>query len=73
MSVDTPYRAEDPNIVNLRDRRRGFHFRAMFHIANVMPLGDRCFISRLAVKFQSGLFGRFGDSVEVRLRRFFPS
>ena len=37
MSVDTPYRAEDPTIVNLRDCRRGFHFRAMFHIANVMP------------------------------------
>ena len=51
MSMDTPYRAEDPTIVNLRDRRRGFHFRAMFHIANVMPLADRCFNSRLLIPY----------------------
>ena len=46
---------------------------AIFHIANVMPLGDRCYISRKAVQFQSGLFGGFGDPAEVPLRRFLPS
>ena len=73
MSVDTPCKAEDPTIVKLRDCRRGFHFCAIFHIANVMPLADRCSISRLAVQFQSGLFGGFGDPLEVTLRRFLPS
>ena len=67
MSVDTPCKTEDPTIVDLRDCRRGFHFRAIFHIANVMPLADHCSISRLAVQFQSGLFGDFGDTVEVTL------
>ena len=73
MSVDTLCKTEDPTIVDLRDCSRGFHFCAIFHIANVMPLADRCSISRLAVQFQSGLFGGFGDTVEVTLRRFLPS
>ena len=73
MSVETPSKTEEPTIVNLRDCSRGFHFCAIFHIANVMPLADRCSISRLAVEFQSGLFGGFGDPVEVTLRRFLPS
>ena len=63
-------KTEDPTIVNLRDCSRGFYFCATLHIANVMPLADRCSISRLAVHFQSGLFGGFGDPVEVTLRRF---
>ena len=73
MSVDTSCKTEDPTIVDLRDCSRGFHFCAIFHIANVMPLADRCSISRLAVQFQSGLFGGFGDPVEVTLCRFLPS
>ena len=73
LSVDTPCKTEDPTVVNLRDCSRGFHFCAIFHITNVMPLADRCSISRLAVHFQSGLFDGFGDPVEVALRRFFPS
>ena len=73
MSVDTPCKTEDPTIVDLRDCSRGFNFCAIFHIANVMPLADRCSMSRLAVQFQSGLFGGFGDPVEVTLRRFLPS
>ena len=52
MSVDTPYSTEYPTIVNLRDCRRCFHFRAIFHIANVMPPADPCSISRLAVQFR---------------------
>ena len=67
------YRTEEPTIINLRDCRRGFHFRAIFYIANVMPPADRCSISRLAVQFQFGLFGGFGDPVEVTLRRLLPS
>ena len=51
MSVDTPYSTEYQTIVNLRDCRRCFHFRAIFHIANVMPPADPCSISRLAVQF----------------------
>ena len=51
MSVDTPYSTKYPTIVNFRDYRRCFHFRAIFHIANVMPLADRCSISRPAVQF----------------------
>ena len=51
MSVDTPCKTEDPTIVDLRDCSRGFHFCAIFHIANVMPLADRCSISRLGVEF----------------------
>ena len=78
-------KTEDPTIVNLRDCSRGFHFCAIFHIAKVMPLADRCSISPLPVKsffyfttnydftFQSGLYGGFGDPVEVTLRRFLPS
>ena len=73
MSVDTPCKTEDPTIVDLRDCSRGFLFCAIFHIANVMPLADYCSISRLAVQFQSGLFGGFADPVEVTLRRFLPS
>ena len=73
LSVDTPCKTEDPTIVNLRDCNRGFHFSAIFHIANVMPLADRCSISRLTVQFQSGLFGGFNDPVEVTLRWFLPS
>ena len=72
-SVDTPCKTEDRIIVDLRDYSRGFHFYAIFHIANVMPLADHCSISRLAVKFQSSLFGGFADPVEVTLRRFLPS
>ena len=53
MSVDTPCEREDPSIVNLGNCSGGFHFCAVFHIANVMPLGDRCSISRLAVQFRS--------------------
>ena len=73
MSVDAPYKTEDPTIVKLRDCSRGFRFRAIFHVANVMPPVDRCSISRLAFQFQFGLFGGFGDPVEVTLRRFLPS
>ena len=73
MSVDAPYRTEDPTIVNLRDCSRGFHFRVIFHIASVMPPADHCSISRLAVQFQFGLFGGFGDPIEVTLRWFLPS
>ena len=70
MSVDAPYKTEDPTIVNLRDCSRGFHFRAIFH---VMAPVDRCSISSLVVQFQFGIFGGFGDPVEVTLRRFLPS
>ena len=73
LSVDTPCKTEDPTVANLRDCSRGFHFCAIFPIANVMPLADRCSISRLAAQFQSGLFGAFGDPVEVKLRRFLLS
>ena len=51
MSVDTPYSTEYPTIVKFRDCRRCFHFRAIFHIAIVMPPADRCSISRLAFQF----------------------
>ena len=51
------YRREDPTIVNVRARRRGFRSRAIFHIANVMPPADCCSISQLAVQFQFALFG----------------
>ena len=44
-------KTEDPTIVNLRDCSRGFHFCAIFHIANVMPLADRCSISRFSLVF----------------------
>ena len=64
-------KTEDPTIINLCDCSRGFHFCAIFHIADVMPLPDRCSISRLAVQFLSGLFGGFGDPLEVTLCRFF--
>ena len=40
---------EDPTIVNLCDCSRGFHFCAIFHIANVMPRADRCSISRFSL------------------------
>ena len=73
MSVDTPCKTEDPTNVNLHDCRRGFHVCAIFHIANVVPLADRCSISHMAVQFQSGLFGAFGDPLEVTLRQFLPS
>ena len=53
MSVETPCNTEDPTIANLRDCSRGFHFCAIFHVANVMALADLCSISRLAVQFQS--------------------
>ena len=53
MSVDTPCKTEDTTIANVRDCSRGFHFCAIFHVANVMPLADRSSISRLAVHFQS--------------------
>ena len=42
---------EDPTIVNQRDCSRGFQFCAIFHIANVMPLVDRCSISRCSLVF----------------------
>ena len=73
MSVDTSCKTEDPTIVDLRVCSRGFHFCAIFHIAKVMPLADLCSISRLAVELHSCLFGGFGDTVEVTLRRFLPS
>ena len=44
-------KTEDATIVNLRDCSRGFHFCAIFHIANVMPLADRCSISRFSLVF----------------------
>ena len=44
-------KTEDPSIVNLRDCSRGFHFCVIFHIADVMPLADRCSISRFSVVF----------------------
>ena len=44
-------KTEDPTIINLRDCSRGFHFCAIFHIADVLPLPDRCSVSRLAVQF----------------------
>ena len=62
------HRTEDPTIVKLRDRRRGFHFRAIFHIANVMHPADRCSISQLAIQFQFALFGCFCDPVKVAPR-----
>ena len=52
MSVDTPCKIEDPTIANLRDCSRGFHFCAIFHVANVVALADRCPTSRLAVQIQ---------------------
>ena len=73
MSVDTPCKTEGPNVVDLRDCSQGFDFCAIFHISNVMPLADRCSISRLSVEFQSGLFCGVGDLVEVTLRRFLQS
>ena len=44
-------KTEDPTIVNLRNCSRGFHFCAIFHIANVMPLADCCSVSRLSLFF----------------------
>ena len=44
-------KTEDPSIVNLRDCSRGFHFCAIFHFAYLMPLVDRCSISRFSVVF----------------------
>ena len=49
-------KTEDPTIVNLRDCSGGFHFCAIFHITNVIPLGDRCSMSHLVVQFPSGLW-----------------
>ena len=54
MSVDIPCKTGDPTIVNLRDCSRGFHFCAIFCIANVIAPAERCSISRLVVQFQSG-------------------
>ena len=45
------WKTEDPTIVNLRDCSRGFHFCAIFHFANVMPLADRCSISRFSLVY----------------------
>ena len=45
-------KAEDPTIVNLRNCSQDFHFlRHIFHIANVIPLADRCSISRFSLVF----------------------
>ena len=78
MSVDTPYSTEYPTIVKFRDCRRCFHFRAIFHIAIVMPPADRCSISRLAVQFW--WFWRpspveIGDpaQLKIRSRRLLPN
>ena len=49
---------EDPTIVNLHDCSRGFHFCAIFHTANVIPLGDRCSISRFSLLFMGVLATR---------------
>ena len=51
MSVDTRCKTKDPTVVKLRDCGRGFHFCAIFCIANVMPLADRCSISRFNLVF----------------------
>ena len=60
MSVDTSGKTEDLIIVSLRERSRGFHFCAKFHIADVMSLADRCSISCLAV--QLWWFRRLSES-----------
>ena len=105
MSVDTPCKTEDPTIVNLRDCSQGFHFCAIFHVANVMvcyqtavlfhvwlfnlsqwgwagwlnlvaDFVSNCFVHTILYTESvnnSGLFGGFGDPVEVTLRRFLPS
>ena len=61
-------KTEDPTIINLRDCSRGFHFCAIFHIADVMPLPDRCSILRLVflVVLATQLKSRYAGSCQVR-------
>ena len=52
MSVDSPYRTADRTIVNLCDRRRGFHFRAMFHITLQIIIISHGFLGTVAISCQ---------------------
>ena len=66
------WKTEDPTIVNLRECSRGFHFCAIFHFANVMPLVDRCSISRFSVVFMvvlaTQLKLRYAGSCQASIR-----
>ena len=62
MSVDTPYKTEDPTILNLCDCSRGtvnmvkvFIFVPSFTLLTSCPRAYRCCTSRVAVQFQFGL------------------